>query len=60
MKPIRPIRKLQLHRETLRQMTPRQVPPADLARVVGGQSEEEARPSDFCTYRNCCPLMSED
>ena len=47
MKPIKTARKLTLNRESLRQMTPRALPPAALARAIGGVSGPPAdEPAD--------------
>ncbi len=57
MKPNQKNRKLLLNRESLRQMTPRSVPAADLARVVGGHAEDdEGWPTVLRT--DCCCMMT--
>ena len=61
MKPTRSSRKLHLHRESLRQMTPRQLSPAELAQVVGGLGEGvDPTAADNNTNRTdrTCPMTS--
>lgn len=56
MKPIKPMsRKLTLNRESLRQLTPRPLSPAQLAQVVGGAGECEEAATVKCT----CVMTSE-
>jgi hypothetical protein len=66
MKPIKTARKLTLHRESLRQMTPRALPPAALARVVGGfagpEDDGDPEAADVATWIRsicCCCMTSE-
>ena len=60
MKPIKSARKLQLHRESRRQMTPRPLSPAELARAVGGLTGAAVDPAalaDTGTHTTC-PMTS--